>query len=88
MNDVATRTDNTPLFSGLHPANNQDVASRPVVFLRQISEEQWVVNDQLNLRGGMFRDLKSAQKFIHRDFTAGTTVVVQPRFEDTPNTSL
>lgn len=87
MNDVATTPNITPLFSSARP-QTKPVASRPVVFLRQISPEQWVVTDQNNLRGGIFRDLKSAQKYIRNDFTPGTTVVVQPRFENTINTAL
>lgn len=87
MRDVIARSNIAPLFADARPARTSPVATRPVVFLRQVSPTQWVVRDQRNLRGGIFGDLKSAQKFIRNDFSSTATVVFQPQFHSAPRGS-
>ncbi len=52
----------------------------PRIFVREVSSTLWLVHDEDDSKGGCFRSLQTAFRFVEEQFGSEAEVVVQPRF--------
>ena len=76
-NGRCERTSVVPSEAGLEPTVSQPPARALHVRLEKLATGFWSVQAGAGARGGLFRDLASATKFIRREFTARQRTVVE-----------
>jgi hypothetical protein len=54
--------------------------SKPGVHVREVGNGVWIVHDELDRKGGCFRDRAAALRFVNDEFGKDAAMVIHPHF--------